>query len=630
MTRDEKEVVSALRKVLADKVGRERYTLWFGRTRFTWDGTRLVLYVHNTFYLDWIRTMFRDAIEETCECVLGKVPEISYELFDSTQLTEEDIPQPEPADPGQTRTRKPSAKRHSPPAKTQVALKADPIPSWEELPLFAQAWQSGKNGSNQTPCPRLSPTVAVSAGSHGVSPPEGAIAQAIGDSGNTPRSDLGGQDHEGPPRTGSEPLAPVGDTESQAMDPADPYSEEIVYLRVVGPGDKTEDRVEGIDRQSSGPRCNGSSKSITGLLKTASERPRDNCGQEDPAPGQRRFADLEAFVVGDCNRLAYAAAETVSRSLGTYSPLLIHGPSGVGKTHLLEGIWKAVKRRNPRVAALYLSAEQFTSAYVEALRSEGVPAFRQKYRGVQLLLLDDLHFFAGKRQTQIELLYTLDTLLKNGCQIVCAADRPPAELRELTPELRSRLEGGIVCRIDPPDLATRRKIVEKFCQTMNFTLPADLQEWVAESFSRSVRQLLGALRRLEAAFHALRRPVDRALASEILGDMLPEGTKQVTLADIEREVCRTFALPEGALQSGRKDRQITYPRMLAMWLARKCTRANLSEIGRFFGKRSHATVISAQKRVEEWLSTGCRIPLAWGERSVQEALQEIERRLRAG
>lgn len=631
MTRDEKEVVSALRKVLADKVGLERYTLWFGRrTRFTWDGTRLVLYVQNTFYIDWIRTVFQDAIEEACKCVLGTVPDISYELHDSAQFTEsdDDLVEPELTSQSHSKRRSSVKRRPSSPKRARVTSNSASLPTWEELPLFASACQSREDRLNEASPPASSSPISALGTSHTSSQVDRASLQPSEGCGDS-HSELDPRDQTTLLSSEAASVILTEETETP-RGPAGLFSEGVHGLKVIGSGEEVEDTTGGTISQNSNSRCNGGGNGATSFLKSSPHQTHAPHWSEEISGGQRHFADLESFVVGDCNRLAYAAAETVSRSLGSYSPLLIHGPSGIGKTHLLEGIWKAVKRRNPRVAALYLSAEQFTSAYVEALRSEGVPAFRQKYRGVQLLLLDDLHFFAGKRQTQIELLYTLDTLLKNGCQIVCAADRPPAELRELTPELRSRLEGGIVCRIDPPDLATRRKIVEKFCQAMNFSLSSDMQEWVAESFARNVRQILGALRRLEAAFHALRRPVDRGLALEILSDMLPEGTKHVTLTDIEREVCRTFSLPEGSLQSGRKERNITYPRMLAMWLARKCTRANLSEIGRFFGKRSHATVISAQKRVEEWLSSGGRIPTGWGECSVQEALQEIERRLRAG
>ena len=174
---------------------------------------------------------------------------------------------------------------------------------------------------------------------------------------------------------------------------------------------------------------------------------------------KRRFASLDTFVAGDGNRLAVTSAEMVVRQPGQHTPLLFYGPTSVGKTHLLEGIWTAARRSHQRLTVVYLSAEQFTSHFLEALRGSGLPSFRRKYRGVGLLMIDDLQFFVGKRATQVELLHTIDTFLREGRQLVFAADRSPAELAELGPELTTRLTSGLVCRIEPPDYATRLGIV---------------------------------------------------------------------------------------------------------------------------------------------------------------------------
>jgi len=626
VTRDDKEVISALRKVLADKVGYERYALWFGRrTRFLWDGAQLTLQVANSFYVDWIRTVFHDAIEEACQAVFGKIPQVHYEWNGNLSTSEEEEPvlaRPTTR-PGKGSTRSSAAATKRATSRESLSSHTQTF-SLEDLPLFAHLARAREcSAENDGSCAECITSDSLT----GSKP----ILSAVG-SRETPGTleALNDASHKpcgfAPHIAGEAPADPSDDEIEPTCDGCDSSGD---FLRVL-----PHTTVETPDSRE----ANGNTMEKGGEPLDATHvhgtQGRPNSAGSEPRPVNRANAlglgDLETFVVGDCNRLAYAAAETVTRKLGSYSPLVIHGPSGVGKTHLLEGIWKTVKKRNPRVAALYLSAEQFTSAYVEALQSGTIPVFRQKYRGVQLLILDDLQFFGGKRQTQIELLYTLDTLMKNGCQVVCAADRPPSELRELTPELRSRLESGIVCRIDPPDFATRVKIVENFCLATNFSLDREVQQWIAESFARSVRQIIGALRRLEAAARALKRVPDRQLAGEILSDLLPEGTKQVTLADIEREVCRAFALPPGTLQSDRKDRIVTQPRMLAMWLARKCTRANLSEIGRFFGRRSHATVISAQKRVEEWLSGQEAMASSEGQRPLRETIREIERRLRAG
>jgi len=358
---------------------------------------------------------------------------------------------------------------------------------------------------------------------------------------------------------------------------------------------------------------------------------------EQPAPlaarsglSRRRFADLESFVTGDSNRLARASAELAAHRPGELSPLLIHGPTSVGKTHLLEGIWTAVRRSGRGTTCVYLSAEQFTTFFLEALRGSGLPSFRRKYRGVDVLILDDLQFFCGKRATQVELLYTIDTLLREGRQLAFAADRPPAEMAELGPELLTRLQSGMVCRIDPPEHATRLGIVAQMARRLKLRVPEAVQRFIASHFCTHARELSGALCRLRAAGRALARPVDLALAEESLAEMIRASHRVVRLADIQKAVCEVFHLEPDSLLSDRKARCVSYPRMLAMWLARKHTRAALSEIGQFFGRRSHSTVISAQKRVQRWLADGRPVELADHPWDVDEAIRQVEQCLRAG
>ena len=259
------------------------------------------------------------------------------------------------------------------------------------------------------------------------------------------------------------------------------------------------------------------------------------------------------------------------------------------------------------LAAVYLSAEEFTTGFLEALRGGGLPSFRRKYRGVELLIIDDLQFFAGKRATLVELLYTVDTLLRSGGQLVFAADRSPAELVDLGPELVTRLESGMVCRIDPPDYETRLGIIAACHGGLICRCRPTSPEFVASRLTNHARELSGALCRLQATSRALGQPITLALAQEALSEMIRTSRRVVRLADIERAVCRTFGIEESVLHSERTAKSVTHPRMLAMWLARKHTRNALAEIGQFFGRRSHSTVISAQKRVERWLAEG---PLA--------------------
>lgn len=345
---------------------------------------------------------------------------------------------------------------------------------------------------------------------------------------------------------------------------------------------------------------------------------------------RRRLADLESFVTGPSNQLARAAADSVLRRPGELSPLLIHGPTAVGKTHLLEGVWTALRKRHRRLTVIYLSAEQFTTGFLQALRGSGLPSFRRKYRGVDVLILDDLQFFSGKRCTQIELLYTVDTLLREGRQLVFAADRPPPELSDLGPELMTRLASGIVCRIEPAEYETRLGIVSRMAGRLGMSLPGDVVEYVASHLTSHARELSGALCRLHASSQALGAPITLPMAEEALAEMIRAGSRAVHLPDIDKAICDAFGLEPKTLKSGRKAKHVSHPRMLAMWLARKYTRSALTEISSHFGRRSHSTVISAQKQVDRWLADGKSLQLADRTWSVDEAIQHVEQRLKTG
>jgi chromosomal replication initiator protein len=345
---------------------------------------------------------------------------------------------------------------------------------------------------------------------------------------------------------------------------------------------------------------------------------------------RRRFAGLDTFVVGDTNRLAAASAELVVRQPGQLTPLVFCGPTGVGKTHLLEGIWTATRSSQHNLTCIYLSAEQFTSQFLEALRGSGLPSFRQKYRGVGVLVLDDLQFFIGKRATQVELLHTVDTFLRDGRQLVFAADRSPAELPELGSELTSRLSGGMVCRIEQPDYATRLGVVTQMARRMKLQVPVEVQQYVAARLTSHARELSGALCRLMATSESLGCAISLTMAQEALADLISQNAPAVRLPDIEKAVCEVFGLEPSSLQSAVKGKRISNPRMLAMWLARKHTRAALSEIGHFFGRRSHSTVVSAQKRVDAWVTSGQPLDLAERRWAVDDAIRQVERRLAAG
>ncbi|HLA84719.1 MAG TPA: DnaA/Hda family protein [Thermoguttaceae bacterium] len=350
------------------------------------------------------------------------------------------------------------------------------------------------------------------------------------------------------------------------------------------------------------------------------------------APSKHRQSlNFDTFVMGPSNRTARMSAEMILDQPGMFSPLLIHGPTSVGKSHLLQAILAGARRRcSLGSSAVYLSAEQFTTQFVEAVRGSGLPNFREKYRGVKLLVIDDLHFFRGKRSTLVELLYTVDTLQRRRQQLVFAADRPLAELMELGHDLVARLASGNECAIGRPDYATRLGIVGQMARRFELNVPRDVQEFIAARLTNHAREISGALCRLRATSEAFRRPISLAMAEEALAEMIRHSYRVVRLPDIQKAVCDVFGIDPESLQGSRRSKRASHPRMLAMWLARKHTRAALSEIGDFFGRRSHSTVVSAQKRVDSWLAANHSIELADSTFRIEDAIQRVEQTLQAG
>lgn len=343
---------------------------------------------------------------------------------------------------------------------------------------------------------------------------------------------------------------------------------------------------------------------------------------------RRVLASLESFVVGDNNRVAHAAARALESRLGFVSPLYLHGPTGCGKTHLLEGIAQAVRRGARQRRVISLSAEQFTSYFLEALQGSGLPMFRRKYRDVDLLLVDDVQFFAGKKATLVELQHTMDTLARAGKQLVLAADRPPAELQSLGSELVARMSGGLVVGIEPPDAATRHGILARFAAQLSVAVPEDVLQWLAGQLAGDARQLRGALHRIAAASEAFEQPVTLDLAIKATRDLIAATRRSVQLVDIERAVCNVFGVTPDVLHAERRSRKSSLPRMLAMWLARKHTRSALTEIGEYFGRKSHSTVIAAHNNVERWRAGGTSIRLSAGDCGIDDAIRRVEAELR--
>jgi chromosomal replication initiator protein len=339
---------------------------------------------------------------------------------------------------------------------------------------------------------------------------------------------------------------------------------------------------------------------------------------------------LEEIVVGPSNRMACGAVEMAVARPGEMSPLVIHGPSGVGKTHLLEGACERMRQLHPAATPVYLSAEQFTTAFLQALHGGGLPGFRRTCRGADLLVIDDAQFFVGKKATALELQHTIDALQRLGRQVILACDRELDALPDLGADLLTRCRGGMTARILPPDYDVRRGIVSAIFGKRGIAVPDEVVHFIATSMTRHARELYGAVNRLEATSTMLGLPISLGMAEESLADLVRSSGRSVRLADVERAVCKAFGIDGGDLQSSRRSRATSHPRMLAMFLARKHTQAALAEIGGYFGRRSHSTVIAAQKAVGEWVASGTRIVLADAAWDVEEAIRRVEDVLRAG
>ena len=344
----------------------------------------------------------------------------------------------------------------------------------------------------------------------------------------------------------------------------------------------------------------------------------------------RKYASLESFVVGSSNRLAHTGAKMVSERPGHPSPLFVYGPTGVGKTHLLEGILSESRRLHSGCHAVFLTAEQFTTSFLEALHHRGFPSFRSKYLGLHLLVIDDVQFFAGKRATAVEFMHTVDRLVREGRQVVVSADRSPAELRELSPELTTRLAGGMVARMEPADHATRAGILRNRAKALGLEIDGDVTEFLATHLTSHARELTGALNQLLATSRIRGEAITKAIAAEALADIIHADARPIAFQQIEKAVCEVFGLGVESLQATCRAKALVAPRMLAMWLARKHTRAALAEIGKFFGRRSHSTVISAEKTVGKWVAEHAELRLGGKNCEAEDAIRRVELKLRAG
>jgi chromosomal replication initiator protein len=344
--------------------------------------------------------------------------------------------------------------------------------------------------------------------------------------------------------------------------------------------------------------------------------------------------DMETFVLGSSNQLAYNAATYVAEFPGAqYNPLFIHGSCGLGKTHLLQGLCKRFIEHHPTKRWMYLTGEEFTNEFLMALRGNRIDSFRRKVRDLDLLVIDDVHFLGGKKATQEEFLHTFNAIEAMGRQVVMASDNHPKMIEEFGESLINRFVSGMVVRIDPPNYATRCDILRAMSQRGRLNLPEEVINWIARRVTQNVRELEGAITRITAHTQLTGRTPDLALVQEALGDLDRQLVAPVKPENVLQSVCDYFSLEHKDLMSGRRQRTISLARSVAMFLVRKTAKLSFPEIGMRMGKRNHSTVISACRRIERAVLRN--EPLAWssavGEREEEasELIQRLEEHARS-
>ncbi|MGH9514897.1 MAG: chromosomal replication initiator protein DnaA [Terriglobales bacterium] len=309
---------------------------------------------------------------------------------------------------------------------------------------------------------------------------------------------------------------------------------------------------------------------------------------------------FDGFVIGSGNQFAHAACQAVAqRPSKAYNPLFLYGGVGMGKTHLMQAIGHEVKRAMPQAAICYVSSEKFTNEMINSLRYDKMTTFRDKFRNVDVLLIDDIQFLAQKERTQEEFFHTFNALHESMKQIVIASDRPPKELAEIEDRLRSRFEWGLIADIAPPDLETKVAILQKKGEQERITLPTDVALFIASNIRSNVRELEGALIRLVAHSSLTNTEITLPYTQQVLKNFIDSQARKVTIESIQKAVAEQFGLRLLEIKAKNNSRAIVYPRQIAMYLSKHLTEASLPEIGRQFGGKHHTTVLHSVEKIEE-------------------------------
>ncbi|CDQ18390.1 chromosomal replication initiator protein DnaA [Halobacillus karajensis] len=348
---------------------------------------------------------------------------------------------------------------------------------------------------------------------------------------------------------------------------------------------------------------------------------KNNGNEESPQSMLNSKYTFDTFVIGSGNRFAHAASLAVAEAPAkAYNPLFIYGGVGLGKTHLMHAIGHYVLDHNPNAKVVYLSSEKFTNEFINSIRDNKAVNFRNKYRSVDVLLIDDIQFLAGKEQTQEEFFHTFNTLHEESKQIVISSDRPPKEIPTLEDRLRSRFEWGLITDITPPDLETRIAILRKKAKAEGLDIPNEVMLYIANQIDTNIRELEGALIRVVAYSSLINSDINASLAAEALKDIIPSSKpKVITIEAIQEMVGEKYNVRLEDFPAKKRTKSVAFPRQIAMYLSRELTDFSLPKIGEEFGGRDHTTVIHAHEKISKMVAD---------DQQLQRELDEIKEQLK--
>jgi chromosomal replication initiator protein len=326
------------------------------------------------------------------------------------------------------------------------------------------------------------------------------------------------------------------------------------------------------------------------------------------------------FVVGPNNQLTYAASYAISESLGkAYNPLFIYGGVGLGKTHILHAIGNHIKEKNQKTKVLYISSEEFTNELINSIQYKKMTQFRNKFRELDCLLIDDIQFISKKERTEEEFFHTFNALYENQKQIVMTSDKPPSEIKEIEDRLKSRFNWGLIVDIQPPELETRMAIIRKKAENYNLSLSDDIVEFLAKNFETNVREIEGVIVKINAYASLFKQTINIEFVETILQDVIERKQNTLNVENIQEVVAKHFNITKDMMLSGKRDKHIILPREIAIFLSRKLTQHSLSEIKIKFNMKSHATIINSCSKIEKEIEKSSQL---------KETIEKIEKNIK--